>query len=224
MVVSIEKQESVSIRVTDDEVVAAALSVAKTWPHVLPTVEVETQALLEANARGLRSLLVRDLAHYEHSGFVLDSSLESLVTRASEAAGTVMAYVGESASPQILAGTSSFLFLSGDKGSAGVLDLVSPDGVHDLIEFGRAEAIEVFLSVIHNAFVHGVAAGTKTAAMPCLFVRSTLAVGWIEVSQGKASFGDVVSGEPDGEFQARSSSDHWDPEQVVIALGLEKVE
>jgi hypothetical protein len=210
-----------NFQLTDDEVVAAALSLGNPWPHVLPSVDLESRALLDANDRGARSLVVRKLAQSSSEGFAIDGSLSSLVSRACGAPATVMAYIADNSNPQLLVGTSVFAFLSDQELSDDVLDIVSPGGIHDLAEMPRNEAVDLFLRVINAAFVHGVTRADNSEMSPVFLVKSTLSESWMNVSQASVEFGVLNTGDAGSFFAASSSSNVWDVAQIKTALGLD---
>lgn len=211
--------DPVSILLTDDEVVAAAIQCGKTWPHPLPTVELDADALLSAGARGARSLLVRGLAQTKSSSLVVDESISSLVDRVADSAERAIAYIADRSDPAALAGSSTYLYLPLEADRPVVHDLVSSSGVHDLRETNRTEGVELFLAAVENVFRLGIR-NDDSDRDPVLFVATDRGACAAAVVCGRAAFGEFGASGGTGTFDETDSSEQWDVALLADAIGL----
>lgn len=208
-----------SILLTDDEVVAAAIQRGKTWPHPLPTVELDADALLSAGARGARSLLVRGLARTDGSALVIDESICSIVDRVADSLQRALAYIADRSDPAALAGSSTYLYLTSDAYRPVVLDLVSASGVHNLREVTRAEGVELFLAAVENVFRLGIRNGDNDRD-PALFVATDRGARAAAVVRGRVAFGEFRDSGGTGTFNEEDSSERWDVALLADEIGL----
>ena len=205
------------ILLTDDEIISAVIQRGKSWPHPLPTVALDSEALLSAGARGARSLLVRGLAQTDGSSLVIDESISSIVDRVADSAERAIAYIADRSDPAALAGSSTYLYLSSDVDRPAVLDLVSASGVHDLREVTRTEGVELFLAAVENVFRLGIRTPSGDAE-PVLFSFSNFGPQAVVVTKGRLELGE--RGIEDGTFDQRESFRNWDGALLSEALGL----
>jgi hypothetical protein len=207
---------------TDDEIVAVAVKLGVTWPYPLPTVERSAEGLLAARSRGGRSLMVRGLATIEEGALSIDKPACGLVSRATSADWHVISYVATDKRPESLAGTSTYLYLDADESAPVTLDLVSSSGIHDIRESSRADAFDLVLALIENAFLHGIRGPSNVVSSPVLFSSSTIQAEnsqAIRVSQGVLAFGTFVVENGNSSFNEDFASAVWEPERVGIAIG-----
>lgn len=212
--------DSMGFLLTDDEVVAAAIQREKSWPHPLPTVELTSDSLLSAGARGARSLLVREMARTNDSSLVLDEALSSLVDQVGDSTVRAIAYVVDISKPSELAGSSTYLYLPSDDTTEGVLDLVSSSGVHDLRGLSAVEAISAFFAVVENTFNFGIR-NSDAVGDPVLFVSTNLGPDVAVIRKGQIGIGKFVISGGTEEFEQKEQSERWDTELLALALGLD---
>ena len=129
--------------ITDDELVAMAVSSAVPWRGLLPTVPVTTEELRRAALRGSRSLALRGLD---------DSALE-LARLAAASAPLMLVFTAVASSPLIPLSSGVGIFPS--PSADVVVDVTLPTGVHEFSMGSRRRGREVLSGLGKQFKEHG---------------------------------------------------------------------
>lgn len=208
------------IRLTDDEIVYAAVSRKHAWPHPLPTVAMESDSLLLAGARGARSLEVRDLAKPQaDSAHVLDDSIVFVVDLIGASSHRVIAYVADPGQPALLAGRSFSLSIAADDPGLVALDFVSAKGIHDLHNLSLADGREQFLVAVEEVYNSGFD-GRVEPEDAVLILSSTVGDQVLVVGKGRVVRGLLNTAGDAGSFDEEDSFEGWDAAAILETLGL----
>jgi hypothetical protein len=182
----------VSIRVTDDEVVAIAVEGGVVWQAQLPSLEPRAEVLTAAHLRGVRSLLVRDIAAVADGAVVIHPDVSETIRQVATADSWAVAYVASDDSQGTISGNATYHFAS-DGGSDCIVDVVSPTGIHELIRTSAENGNEILKALARN-------------------------VDSVQVRQGAITRG--VLG-PSGEFIASVSVSDWEDDVLKTVLTAE---
>jgi len=175
----------VTLKLTDDEVVALAASAGCRWPVPLPTVEGDDSAALgQAVVRGARSLRIRGLVIESIQGASLSRELDAVVKIAQVPAGFVAHVVRTS--PRVAQAGGAVLITALTVEQA-LVDLISRAGVHDFDSVSPAEAGSLALDYLHAAFDSGPPGATDAGDVE---VRSSLGSTAVTVVRGAVRIGD----------------------------------
>ncbi len=177
---------------TDDELVAIALSAEAAWPGPVPTVQVENPAeLAVASMRGQRSLAVRGLVAEDG---VLSDGLVRLRDVARSRTAQILVYLGDAAFAQ----ASAAMLLAGFATDDGwLLDVITPSGIHDFRVL-EAEALAAYLAgILAPVAEGGIGAGFAPADRVVVLSRTTRGGRRLVVTKGEATLQTLdAAGEP----------------------------
>lgn len=123
------------VAVTDDEIVAMSGRVGRRWEGPLPSIDLERpESLIEAAARGIRSLRIRGLVAGED-----DDLAEEALDLARAASGDVLAvaFLADQDRPLLPIGPGVAVIRSGEE---FVVDVALADGTHDIATVAGAQA------------------------------------------------------------------------------------
>lgn len=209
-----------AILLTDDEVASVAIQFGIAWQYPLPTIENDQTALLNAGARGARSLIARGLANSDGKSLTIDEAASTLVTKVGGATRSVVAYVAPRSNSSSLSGSSIYLYQGSNESETDVLDLVSASGIHDLRESTHAEAVAVFLAAMENAFLNGIQSDRETSLEPALFAKASDGDETLCVMHNILSFGQTDTADEETMFIPSRVAEVWNSAVVGAALGL----
>lgn len=137
---------------TDDEIVALCAADGRPWPIGLTTVETSVEELTRAGQRGMRSLLVRRLAHHdaEVDGMRPHEMIANDVAAFLDATRRVGVYIAPAAYTDVIAGAS---ITAAETPAGWVVDTATAAGVHALqhVSDGDSAAAAV-LTMVEEAY------------------------------------------------------------------------
>jgi len=201
------------LQLSDDEIVAVAVSARAAWPGLLPTVDTDSTQVLTASAlRGMRSLAIRGmLTESSTPSALLDPARAAL--RGRKAVVTYLAPASSSASslPDLADGAAvcSFFALVG---GVAVIDVADAAGVHALGVLPVAEVRELIRDSVQQA----VAASRSEAGAGFAWCLVVPAVGSSSVAMIVQS-GDITAYEVGGDGQLAPSAVD-DPGRTLDAI------
>jgi len=136
---------------TDDEIVALCAVDGRPWPLGLITVGATTAEMVAAGMRGMRSLLVRQLATEaaDGSGVRPHESLARDVVGFLDATRRVGAYVAPASDHSVLAGAAVTAAQTSD---GWLLDTVTAAGVHALRRASADESAGAIVELVEQAY------------------------------------------------------------------------
>lgn len=191
-------------RLTDEEALALASLLGRSWPSVLPTVDVtSSEDVAHAIRRGVRSLGVRQLVLAPTDGEPTGSFHQDLqplvdaVGAGSRRRVVVLQQMG--ATPPHHASGVVLIAFDDDATERTLLDVISSTGIHEVAPMPSGEAHEVIAETLRTAFRDGVSAaepGTELALLVTVLTdKGPVAA---RVTRGACDIGgfDVVSGAP----------------------------
>lgn len=135
---------------TDDEIVALCAIDGRPWPLGLTTVRSDAAELTQAGMRGMRSLLLRQLATEgsNKAGGQPNALLLGLVSTFLGARRRVGAYIAPRAEPSALAGAAITVALTAD---GWLMDSTTAGGVHALRRVSADEATTAVADMAEKA-------------------------------------------------------------------------
>jgi len=119
------------MQLTDDEILYVAHTHGAPWPGFLPSVSWESSSRGAAAFRGLRSLLVRELAEPATSDFVINAELSESGRAFVEAAAVIGSHPATLENINLFVGHGRLYAISA-LGEAA-MNVVSPAGIHELL-------------------------------------------------------------------------------------------
>lgn len=183
--------------ITDDELVAIAVSLGVPWRGLLPTVQVATDELRRAAFRGSRSLAIRGLA---------DRTLE-MMRLVVKSEPRLLAFVSAEASPMVPAASGVGIYPT--PSASVMLDIALPTGVHDFSAVSRDRAQQVIFGFVARFLENGsvlgrgyaitvLLAGSADVGSPVLMIRDdgTSAHQCVKQPSGQVEVGPIM-GRPD---------------------------
>jgi hypothetical protein len=190
---------------SDDEVVALAVTEATGWPVPLTTVPTTPSELGAAVLRGRRSLAIRELVGSDGS---TSAEVSEPVKSAVSALVRWYAYTAARDSLSVPSGSSTYAFLQGE---SATIDTVSAAGVHRFATGTAEEASDLIVALAKNVFDHGFRGAEGEGA---LVVGSTGASSWILVGKDRMESGTFS----DDGFTPSSAVQEWDPAAFLAVL------
>jgi hypothetical protein len=190
---------------SDDEVVALAVTEATGWPVPLTTVPTTPSELGAAVLRGRRSLAIRELVGSDGS---TSAEVSEPVKSAVSAPVRWYAYTAARDSLSVPSGSSTYAFLQGE---SATIDTVSAAGVHRFATGTAEEASDLIVALAKNVFDHGFRGAEGEGS---LVVGSTGASSWVLVEKGLLNTGAFSA---DG-FTTSSEAREWDPATILAVL------
>ncbi|WP_396910866.1 hypothetical protein [Mycolicibacterium sp.] len=179
---------------TDDEIVALCAADGRPWPVGLATVEPTTSELARAGMRGMRSLMVRRLAHRDadQPGMRPHEMIADDVAAFLSATDRVGAYVAPASDHAVLGGAS---VTAARTDHGWVVDTATAAGVHALRSATAGEAADAVLTLAEQAYVGTLFTGADAAtAWVCVVRYGPRAENLIAV--GPATVTGTVDGAP----------------------------
>lgn len=136
---------------TDDEIVAICASDGRPWPFGLPTVETTTDDLTRAGMRGMRSLMVRHLAHRDagRPGMHPHKTIVDTVGAFLDANERVGAYIAPASDHAALGGASVTTARTED---GWVVDTSTAAGIHALRLTSADDAAAAVLALVEHSY------------------------------------------------------------------------
>ncbi|HEY8718716.1 hypothetical protein [Pengzhenrongella sp.] len=149
-----------TIKLTDDEVVAASLLLSAIWPIGIRTVDVtDAEGVGRAAFRGERSLLARDLATVTEGRVQLDDSVAAAFGAVASAARHTVVAIGRRTQP-VAAAAPFVSFHSTADVDRWIIVASSPIGVADIEKVDRAGAVATLTQLQARCFEEGVPGGS----------------------------------------------------------------
>lgn len=151
-------------QLTDDEIVALVAETGVTWPLALATVDVtDDEAMRAAVVRGIRSLLVRDLARARQPvGLDTDEAVLALVRAVAGASTHLQVRLGVDDADAT--GARQLLSLHGTDGAATWISATSsPLGINEISVVSSEEARSVLHGLLAEVYTNGVPEGGGSA-------------------------------------------------------------
>jgi hypothetical protein len=172
---------------TDDEIVALCAVDGRPWPVGLTTVDATADDLTRAGMRGMRSLMVRRLAHHDADapGMRPHQLIADDVTAFLDSTDRVGAYIAPASDHSVIAGAS---VTAARTPTGWVVDTATAAGVHALRHTTDDEAADVVVGLIEQAY-DGTLFSTdeERAAWMCVVRFGPQLVNAIAVSHGSAT-------------------------------------
>lgn len=136
---------------TDDEIVALCAANGRPWPVGLSTVEANAEELTRAGMRGMRSLMVRRLAHAdaEQPGMRPHEMIANDVAAFLDATTRIGAYIAPASDHSVLGGASVTVART-DGG--WVVDTATAAGVHALRVASVDEAAAAIIGLAEQSY------------------------------------------------------------------------
>ncbi|WP_102144544.1 hypothetical protein [Mycobacterium hubeiense] len=136
---------------TDDEIIALCAADGRPWPVGLTTVEATAEELTRAGMRGMRSLMVRRLAHAdaEQPGMRPHEMIANDVAAFLDATTRIGAYIAPASDHSVLGGASVTAARTQD---GWVVDTATAAGVHALRVASVDEAAAAVVGLAEQAY------------------------------------------------------------------------
>jgi hypothetical protein len=185
---------------TDDEIVALCAVDGRPWPVGLTTVDATAAELTRAGMRGMRSLMVRRLAHHDADapGMRPHQLIADDISAFLDSTDRIGAYIAPASDHSVIAGAS----VTAARTPAGwVVDTTTAAGVHALRQASGDQAADVVVGLIEQAHNGALfATDEERTAWTCVVRFGPGLANVIAVSHGSAT--GTVDGTPVGD---------WDP-------------
>lgn len=167
-----EGEDRVTVRLTDDEVVALAVDGGGTWPAPLPTInESEADQLIIAVQRGRRSIAARNGVFVGADGSAIPlAEVRGMIHEGCGTLPRLIAYLASPETPDTLGGLCLSVFPTEDA-DARMVVFTTPDGLNE-ISISSASQVRDLV----RALVADVRASTQDARVVTLAAPS--ADGW----------------------------------------------
>jgi hypothetical protein len=149
-----------TIKLTDDEVVAASILLSAIWPIGIRTVDVtDAEGVGRAAFRGERSLLARDLATVTEGRVRLEGDVAAAFGAVTSAARHTLVAIGRRSQPAAAAAPFVSFHSTADP-QRWIVVASAPIGIADVDTVDRAGAMETLTQLQARCFQEGVPGGS----------------------------------------------------------------